>query len=166
MKQLVNHNFPPFYQKDSKVLILGSIPSTKSRELGFYYMHPKNRFWKVISEVFEEENPKTIEDKKIFLKRNKIALWDVISSCDIEGSSDSSISNVIINDIESIVQETDIQYIYVLGKKALQLYEKYIFPTVLITAVYLPSTSPRNARLKEKDLIKQYQVIKTKMKEI
>lgn len=122
MKQQVTHNFDAYYNKDSKILILGSIPSIKSRELGFYYMHPQNRFWKVMSKVLQEKYPETIEDKKNLLKKNKIALWDVINCCEIENSSDSSISNVVPNDIASLLKKTDIKKIYVTGKKALELY--------------------------------------------
>lgn len=161
MKQVVNHSFDAYFDNCSKVLILGSIPSVKSRELGFYYMHPKNRFWIVISKVFNEDYPKTIDDKKTFLKRNRIALWDVIKSCEIEGSSDSSISNVVPNDINSLLNKSEIKTIYVTGKKALELYNKYIFSKTGIEAIYLPSTSPANAKLKEQDLINKYQIIRS-----
>lgn len=164
MKQQVTHNFDAYYNKDSKILILGSIPSIKSRELGFYYMHPQNRFWKVISKVFKEKYPETIEDKKNLLKKNKIALWDVINSCDIENSSDSSISNVVPNDIASLLKKTDIKKIYVTGRKALELYQKYIYFTTGLEAIYLPSPSPANAILKEIDLIEKYQVIRRDVK--
>lgn len=164
MKQQVTHSFDAYYNKDSKILILGSIPSIKSRELGFYYMHPQNRFWKVMSKVFQEKYPETIEDKKNLLKKNKIALWDVINSCDIENSSDSSISNVVFNDISSLLKKTDIKKIYVTGKKALELYQKYIYSTTGIESIYLPSTSPANAILKEMDLIEKYQVIRRDVK--
>lgn len=163
MKQIVNHSFDAYYQSDSKILILGSIPSVKSRELGFYYMHPKNRFWKVISKVFEEEYPETIEEKKEFLKRNKIALWDVIKQCKIEASSDSSISNVIANDITGLLQQTKIETIYTTGKKAFDLYHKYVYPLTKIEAIYLPSTSPANAIFKEETLVKEYQIIRSKI---
>lgn len=164
MKQRVNHSFAAYFNSDSKILILGSIPSIKSRKFGFYYMHPQNRFWKVVSKVFNEEYPETIDDKKEFLKRNQIALWDVIESCEIEGSSDSSISEVIPNDIHSLLEKTDIKKIYVTGKKALKLYQQYIYPTTGIEAIYLPSTSPANAILKEEDLIEKYQVIRSEVK--
>lgn len=160
MKQRVNHDFDAFYEKNSKILILGSIPSVKSRELGFYYMHPKNRFWQVISKVFHEEYPETISEKQEFLKKNHIALWDVIASCEIEGSSDSSIRNVIPNDILFLLKNTTIEKIYTTGKKAYQLYQKYIYPITKIEAVYLPSTSPANASLTEEDLIQKYKVVK------
>lgn len=160
MKQIVNHTFEEYYNKDSEILILGSIPSIKSRELGFYYMHPKNRFWIVISKVFDEVFPETLEDKKEFLKRNKIALWDVIKSYEINASSDSSISNVIPNDIKSLLSKTNIKKVYVTGKKALELYQKYIYSTTSIEAVCLPSTSPANAAIKLDDLIEKYKIIK------
>lgn len=161
MKQVVSHSFDAYFNSDSTVLILGSMPSVKSRELGFYYMHPQNRFWKVISQVFNEPYPETIDDKKVFLEKNKIALWDVINSCEINGSSDSSISKVVPNDISSLLKQTKVKSIYVTGKKALELYQKYIFPITEIEAIYLPSTSPANAILKEKDLIDKYQVIRS-----
>lgn len=165
MKQIVNHSFDAYFESDSKILILGSIPSVKSRELGFYYMHPKNRFWKVISKVFEEEYPETLEEKKDFLKRNKIALWDVIKQCEIEASSDSSISNVIPNNIISLLQHTKIKTIYTTGKKAFDLYQKYIYPSTKIEAIYLPSTSPANAIFKEENLVRKYQIIRSKRNE-
>lgn len=164
MKQQVTHSFDAYYNKDSKILILGSIPSIKSRELGFYYMHPQNRFWKVMSKVFQEKYPETIEDKKNLLKKNKIALWDVINCCEIENSSDSSISNVVFNDISSLLKKTDIKKIYVTGRKALELYQKYIYFTTGLEAIYLPSPSPANAILKEIDLIEKYQVIRSDIK--
>ena len=166
MKQLVNHSFDACFEPDSEILILGSIPSVKSREEGFYYMHPKNRFWSVLSQVYAEEFPKTLEDKKALLEKYKIALWDVIQSCQINGSSDSSISNVIPNDIASILKKTNIQTIYTTGKKAFALYQKYIFPITGIEAIYLPSTSPANAILTEKDLVKQYQIIRSIVRSI
>lgn len=165
MKQIVNHSFDAYFESDSKILILGSIPSIKSRELGFYYMHPKNRFWKVMSKVFEEEYPETLMDKKEFLKRNKIALWDVIRTCEIKGSSDSSISSVIPNDILNLLNKTKIEKIYTTGKKAFELYQKYVFPITKKEAIYLPSTSPANAIFKEEDLVKEYQMIRSKKNE-
>lgn len=138
----VFHSFGPYYQKDSKVLILGSIPSVKSREIGFYYAHPKNRFWRVLASIYEEEIPKTILEQQDFLKRHHIALWDVIKSCDIKGSSDASIKNIIPNDITSLINKTSIKAIFTTGKKAKQLYDKYCYPKTKIHAIYLPSTSP------------------------
>ena len=142
---MVIHPIEPVYDKDSKILILGSFPSVKSREEGFFYGHKQNRFWKVISAVFSEEEPKSIEEKKALLLRNHIALWDVIKSCDIVGSSDSSISNVVANDISVILDVADIGAIYVNGKTALKYYEKYTEPIIKRSAICLPSTSPANA---------------------
>ncbi len=155
----VSHEFGPYINKDSRVLILGSIPSLKSREYGFYYMHKQNRFWKVISDIFDDEFPDSLSDKKEFLRKNKIALWDVLESCDIEGSSDSSIKNPKVNDIKSLILGTDIKYIFVTGKKALDLYNKYCFKSVGIEAIYLPSTSGANARLSFNNLKEKYEII-------
>ena len=141
-KKKVYHELEPYYNTDSKVLILGSMPSAKSRELGFYYMHPQNRFWKTLAKVFDEDLPKAIDDKKDFLKRHKIALWDVIASCNITGSSDSSISNVKVNNINKLLKETNVEKIFTLGRKAYNLYNKYLLPKTKKEASYLPSTSP------------------------
>ena len=126
---MVIHPIEPIYDKSSKILILGSFPSVKSREEGFFYGHKQNRFWKVISGVFEEEEPGTIEEKKALLIRNKIALWDVIQSCDIVGSSDSSITNVVPNDLSLILNIADIKAIYVNGKTALPMRFKFLRKT-------------------------------------
>lgn len=162
----VNHEFGPYINKDSKVLILGSIPSSKSRELGFYYMHPQNRFWMIISDLLKEEVPNTIEAKKDFLKRNKIALWDVLDSCDINGSSDSSIKNPKVNDIKKLITKTDVKYIFVTGKKALALYNKYCYKNVLIEAIYLPSTSSANAIFSYEKLKEKYMIIVNCLKSV
>ena len=156
----VNHEFGPYINKDSRVLILGSIPSLKSREYGFYYMHKQNRFWKVISDIFDDKFPDSLSDKKEFLRKNKIALWDVLESCDIEGSSDSSIKNPKVNDIKSLISGTDIKYIFVTGKKAFDLYNKYCFKSVGIDAIYLPSTSGANRQISYTDLKEKYEIIK------
>ncbi len=142
---MIIHPIKPVYDKDSRVLILGSFPSVKSREEGFFYGHPQNRFWKVTSRVFDEDLPLTVDEKKAFLLKNHIALWDVIGSCEIEGSSDSSIRNVTVNDISKILKTADIKAIYLNGGKAYQLYQKYLFPSVLREGILLPSTSPANA---------------------
>ncbi len=141
-KKKVYHELEPYYNADSKVLILGSMPSVKSRELKFYYMHPQNRFWKTLAKVYGEDLPKAIDDKKDFLKRHKIALWDVIASCNITGSSDSSISNVKVNNINKLLKETNVEKIFTLGRKAHNLYNKYLLPKTKKEALYLPSSSP------------------------
>ena len=141
-KKKVYHELEPYYNTNSKVLILGSMPSVKSRELKFYYMHPQNRFWKTLAKVYDEDLPSSIDDKKDFLKRHKIALWDVIASCNIAGSSDSSISNVKVNNINKLLKETNVEKIFTLGRKAYNLYNKYLLPKTKKEALYLPSTSP------------------------
>ena len=139
------HPIDPVFDKDSRVLILGSFPSVRSREEGFFYGHPQNRFWKVTARVFGEEVPQTVDEKKAFLLRNHIALWDVIGSCDIEGSSDASIRNAEVNDISLILKTAGIKAVFLNGKKAYSLYQKYMYPLVKREGICLPSTSPANA---------------------
>ena len=139
------HPFPPLFDRDSKVLILGSFPSVKSREIKFFYGHPQNRFWKVIAGIFDEKIPSTIEEKKELILRNHLALWDVIAECEITGSSDASIKNAKANDLSEILNQAPIQKIIVNGKTAEKLYIKYIEPVTGIKAAALPSTSPANA---------------------
>ena len=157
---MIQHPIEPVFDKESNILILGSFPSVKSREEGFFYGHPQNRFWKVLAELWKEPVPITIEEKKAFLLGNHIAVWDVIKSCDIEGSSDSSIKNVVANDIDVILAEANIKQIYVNGKKAQQLYQKYIYPRLNREAICLPSTSPANAAWKLERLVRTWQVIR------
>lgn len=157
---MLTHPIPPVFDKDSKVLILGSFPSVKSREEGFFYGHRQNRFWKVTARVFDEETPTTISEKKSFLLRNHIALWDVIGSCDIEGSSDSSIKNVSVNDLSEILKTADIKAIYLNGQKSYQLYQKYMFPVIDREGVCLPSTSPANASWTLEKLTEAWKVIR------
>ena len=154
MKQI--HNIEPIYNKESKILILGSFPSVKSREGMFFYNHPQNRFWKVISGVLELPTPETIEQKKIFLNSNKIALWDVIRSCDINNSSDSSIKNIEVNDINEILRNSNVKAVFTNGNKAYQLYVRYFDKN----AILLPSTSPANAAFSLNQLIIEWSVIK------
>ena len=158
---MIIHPIQPVYDKDSEVLILGSFPSVKSREEGFFYGHPQNRFWKVTASVFDEEPPRTTEKKKDFLIRNHIALWDVIGSCDIDGSSDSSIRNVKVNDISKILTTADIKAIYLNGKKAYHLYQQYLEPTINREGICLPSTSPANAVWRLERLKQAWSVIRT-----
>ena len=142
---MISHPIPPVFDRHSKVLILGSFPSVKSREAQFFYGHPQNRFWKVTSKVFGVQEPRTVEEKKTFLLSHGIAVWDVIASCDITGSSDSSIKNVVPNDLTLILETADIRTIFVNGKTAERFYNKYIKDTISRPAVCLPSTSPANA---------------------
>lgn len=154
------HSIPPVYDKQSEILILGSFPSVRSREEGFFYGHPQNRFWKVLAGVLECEVPRSVEEKKKFLLEYHIAVWDVIHACDIIGSSDSSITNVVPNDINRILSEASIKNIFANGKKAEQLYNKYIFPIVGRTAVCLPSTSPANAAWNLDKLMAAWSIVK------
>ena len=153
------HPIDPIYDERSRILILGSFPSVKSREEGFFYGHPQNRFWKVTASVFGESVPGSVEEKKAFLLRNHVAVWDVIKSCDIEGSSDSSIRNVTANDLSNILQYANIREIYVNGKTALKYYQKYMQPVTGRPAVCLPSTSPANAAWNMERLVKEWRKI-------
>lgn len=145
MQQTVIHPFPPLYNSESRILILGSFPSVKSREEMFFYGHKQNRFWKVIAAVTENAVPTCIEEKRQLILSSHIALWDSIALCTITGSSDSSIKNVVPNDIMPILQNSRINAIYTNGSKSHEMYEKYIFPQTGIADIKLPSTSPANA---------------------
>lgn len=157
---MIVHPIKPVFDKNSKILILGSFPSVRSREEGFFYGHKQNRFWKVVSAVFEEEVPKTIPQKKAFLLRNHIALWDVIHSCDITGSSDSSIKNVVANDLSIILEHSGIRKIFANGKTAEKYYIKYSEKDTHIKAICLPSTSPANAAFSVDRLAEAWKMIK------
>ena len=141
----VKHTFLPVYNEESRILILGSFPSVKSRENQFHYGHPQNRFWQVIVGIFKEPLPQTIDEKKDLLLRHRIAVWDVIDSCDIVGSSDSSIRNVVPNDMNLILSNAKIQGIFANGGKAHQLFVKYCNKEGMPPLGKLPSTSPANA---------------------
>lgn len=141
----VCHTFEPVWDECSRVLILGTFPSVKSRENHFYYGHPQNRFWKVIAGITENPVPDTIEEKKALLLRSRIAVWDVIASCSITGSSDQSIRDVKVNDIPSLLGKSNISYIYGNGAKACELYDRYVKAQTGLDIVKLPSTSPANA---------------------
>ena len=141
----ITHSFEPVYDRNSKILILGTLPSVKSRENNFYYGHKQNRFWKVLAHTLNEPVPESTDEKKQMLLKHNIAIWDVIQSCDIRGSSDSSIKNVEPTDIRRILDNSDVKYIFANGNKAGQLYKKYQLPITGIEATVLPSTSPANA---------------------
>ena len=153
------HPIAPVYNADSKILILGTMPSPKSREAGFYYSHPRNRFWPVLAALFGEEIPGTNEEKRDLLLRHHIALWDVIASCEIAGASDTSIRNAVPNPIGELIAKTKIKAVYTTGQKAYQLYQKHCYPETGIAAVPLPSTSPANAAMSLEKLIEAYRVI-------
>ncbi len=157
---MIIHPIAPIYDKDSKILILGSFPSQKSREQMFFYGHPQNRFWKVLALVFECKVPESIDEKKQFLLLNNVALWDVIASCDIIGSSDSSIKNAVANDLNEMLSFADIRCIFVNGKTAEKYYNKYIKEKIGREAVCLPSTSPANASWSMEKLVSAWSIIK------
>ncbi|MCR5816968.1 MAG: DNA-deoxyinosine glycosylase [Ruminococcus sp.] len=154
------HSIEPVYAKNSRVLILGSFPSVKSREAKFFYSHPQNRFWRVLARLFDEPIPESVADKKKLLITHHIALWDVIKSCEIEGSSDTSISDVTPNDISVILGTADIAAIFCNGTKAYELYNRHIKPIVKTSALKLPSTSPANAACTLDKLCESWQIIK------
>lgn len=153
----VFHTFPPVYDGNSRVLILGTMPSPKSRELGFYYMHPQNRFWKMLGAVLEVEIPHDIEGRRELCLSRGIALWDVLASCDINGASDGSISNAVPNDLRKILAECEIRAVFTTGKKAHELYKRFFADCM--TDICLPSTSPANRTITESEMLEQYRKI-------
>lgn len=157
--QTITHTFAPIYDEQSSILILGSLPSVKSRENQFYYGHPQNRFWAVLAQLFQCQVPQTISEKKEMLLANHVAIWDVIRQCDIIGSSDSSIKNVIANDMNVILEHANIKTIYANGNKAFELYKKHCYPIYKREIVKLPSTSPANASYQLPKLTEAWRVI-------
>ncbi len=157
---MIVHPIPPLFSQTSKTLILGSFPSVKSREAEFFYGHPKNRFWAVIAAVFENEKPRTIEEKKELALSNDLALWDVIAQCEIEGSADSTIRDVTANDLSIILKNSSVERIFVNGKTAEKYYNKYTYPKTGIKAICLPSTSPANAAWSFEKLVDAWKIIK------
>lgn len=155
----VYHTFGSVYDKNSRILILGSMPSVKSREFGFYYMHPRNRFWPIIESLLNEPIPISIEEKISFLKRRRIALWDVVSCCEIKGSADASIKNAEPNDLEKLLKETEIKQIFTNGKTADKLYKTLYPKDLLPQPICLPSTSPANAAYSLLKLIDEWKII-------
>lgn len=157
----VIHPLNPIYDENSQVLILGTMPSVKSREQNFYYAHPQNRFWKTLARVFLTEIGETPEEKTNFLLKNNIALFDVLKSCEINSSSDVSIKNPVPNNLLPILKNSKITTIFTTGKKAYELYNKYCLPKTKINAIYLPSPSPANCPKNiENILVSEYQQIK------
>lgn len=157
--QHIIHPIPAFYRPDSRVLILGSFPSVKTRESGFFYGHPQNRFWKLLARLYDAETAKTVPEKAAFLERFRIACWDSIHACDIIGSSDASIRNVEPNDFTEILAATGLCRIYTNGKKSHEIYQKYCLSQTGIEDVCLPSTSPANAAWSLDRLAEAWQVI-------
>lgn len=158
--QKISHTFEPVFDEHSRVLILGTFPSVKSRENGFYYGHPQNRFWKVLAALTEQDVPGTVGEKKAFLLKNGIAIWDVIAECEIIGSSDSSIKNVVPNDLRRVLEQAPIRQIFANGGKAYELYQKYSYPVLGREIIKLPSTSPANAAFQIERLTKAWVCVK------
>lgn len=154
--QRLVHNFEPVWDEQSRILILGTFPSVKSRENHFYYGHPQNRFWRLLAALTDERTPVTVSEKTEFLLRNHIAIWDVISACDIVGSSDSSIRNVVANDMRVILDRAPVRRIYANGGKAYDLYMRYCFPATGREITKLPSTSPANAAFQMERLMQSW----------
>ncbi len=156
---MVIHPFDPIYNEHSKVLILGTFPSVKSREENFYYGHPQNRFWKVIACLTGHNPLQSIEAKKELLLQEGIALWDVLKSCDIDQSKDSSIQNPVPNDFEKIFRKASINAVFTNGKKAQELYKKLCYPITKMKSHCLPSTSPANGSYNLERLLWEWSVI-------
>lgn len=156
---MIVHPIGPVYDAGSEILILGSFPSVRSREAGFFYGHPRNRFWMVLAAVLGGQIPGTTEEKREFLLRNRIALWDVIASCDISGSSDTSIRNVTVNDLSVILASADIRQIFTNGKTAQRYFKQYTEPVIRRPAVCLPSTSPANAAWDLERLTESWRIV-------
>ena len=158
MEELLIHPFPALYDEDSRILILGSFPSVKSREEGFYYAHPQNRFWKIMERLFGTKL-QTIDEKKAFLHKEHIALWDSIASCTIHGSADSAIENATANDIRGLIEKTRINAIFTNGAKAHDIYMRYCLKDTGMIPVKLPSTSPANAAYSLDRLLESWKTI-------
>lgn len=160
MIETVIHTLAPIFDQNSKILILGTMPSPKSREYGFYYSHPQNRFWRVISDLYGQNLPVTNEEKTNFLLNNYIALWDVLKSCRIDGADDSSIKDPVVNNIENLLKNSNIDTVFTTGSKAAALYKRFCVNSTGIAAIALPSTSPANCRHFNYEKLKQaYSVI-------
>lgn len=160
---MITHPFPPLYDETSEILILGSFPSVKSREQQFFYGHRQNRFWKVMAYILSCPVPETVEEKKAMLLGHHIAVWDVIASCTITGSSDASIQDVAPNDLSPIFERAQIRAVYANGSKAFELYQKYIYPQNGRRIEKLPSTSPANAAFSFEKLVEEWKVIREQM---
>ena len=159
-EERLTHPFGPLFGSESRILILGSFPSVKSRAQHFFYGHPQNRFWKVVAAVFEEAVPETIPQKKDLILNHGLALWDAIASCVITGSSDASIRDVRPNDLRIILDRCPVSRIYCNGRKSFEMYEKYIRPDIGREAACLPSTSPANAQWSLERLTEAWSVLK------
>jgi len=162
----ITHTFAPIYDENSKILILGTMPSPKSRQVGFYYSHPQNRFWKTIANVLNASFPTTTEEKITFLRTNQIAIWDVLSSCKISGADDSSIKDAVVNDFTPIFETADIQAVFTTGKKATALFKKHCEDKYGFKSIYLPSTSPANCKISQQELAYAYKIVSDTLEKV
>ena len=159
MAQPVIHTIEPIFNEYSKILILGTMPSPKSREVGFYYSHPQNRFWKTMAEIMGTELPATVDDKRELLYSHGIALWDVLASCSIAGADDSSVKDVKVNDFTQLFTTAQIRAVFTTGKKATALFKKHCQQKYGYEPIYLPSTSPANCKMSQQELTAAYEII-------
>ncbi len=159
-KMILEHPFKPIFDKDSRILILGTMPSVKSREMKFYYSHPQNRFWRCLAAILQQDVPQTNEEKTRFLLSNRVALWDVLRKCEITGSDDNSIKNVVANDIGAVLCNSRIEAIFANGATAYRLYMRKCLPSTNQEIIRLPSTSPANARYTFERLCAEWGIIK------
>lgn len=150
------HNLPPVYGPKSRVLLLGTMPSPKSREAAFYYMHPQNRFWRILAAVYDEPLPQSNQARADLILRHGLALWDVLQSCEITGASDASIRNPVANDIAGLIGATCVKRILTTGATAARLYRKLAEPVTGMPCAALPSPSAANARMSLSALTKAY----------
>ncbi len=156
----ISHPLAPVFDSNSRVLVLGTMPSPKSREVGFYYMHPQNKFWRVLCELLGEPLPQTNDERQALLLRRHIALWDVLAGCEIDGADDGSIREPVANDLRVVLDHADIKAIFTTGTKAAQLYKKLCLPKTGTPAIPLPSTSPANCRFYSYDeILDKYRVL-------
>lgn len=158
---MVQHEIPPVFDENSRVLVLGSFPSVQSRKAAFFYGHPQNRFWRVLSAVFSESVPGDVPEKKALLLKHKVALWDVIASCDVTGSADASIKNVVPNDLSVILSTANITHVCTNGQMAHKLYQKYLAQEIDLPETVLPSTSPANAAWSLERLTEAWKIIRS-----
>ena len=167
MLETVTPSLAPVIDAESRILLLGTMPSPKSRETGFYYGHPQNQFWNVLAAVFDTGTPQSIPEKLAFLHAHHIALWDVLHSCEIKGAEDSSIQNPVVHDIRSLLSKAPIRQIFTTGKKATALYTKYCFPDTQRESIYLPSTSAANrGRFPFTALVTEYSILRTYLTDV
>ena len=159
MSERVEHCFEPVYNSQSRILVLGTMPSPASRQLGFYYSHPRNRFWTVTAQLLHEPLPCSPEEKRDMCLKHGIALWDVLAACDIDGASDASIKSPVVNDIAGLISGTDIHAVFTTGTKAAQLYQKHCAKDISLPHLALPSTSPANAKMTTEQLTEHYSVM-------